>query len=58
MGSLNISNSLIHISQHFHIEAGQSTEVIVDSLNLEQNNMLVNQERAQEYSSQIATTLQ
>jgi len=28
MGSLNISNSLIHISQHFHIGAGQSTEVI------------------------------
>jgi len=31
--------------------------VIVDSLNLEQNNMLVNQERAQEYNSQIANNL-
>jgi len=57
MGSLNISNSLIHISQHFHIGAGQSTEVIVDSLNLEQNSMLVNQERAQEYNSQITNNL-
>ena len=57
MGSLNISNSLIHISQHFHIGAGQSTKVIVDSLNLEQNSMLVNQERAQEYNSQIASNL-
>jgi hypothetical protein len=50
-------NSASSISQHFHFGARQSTEVILDSLNLEQNSMLVNQERAQEYNSQIANNL-
>jgi hypothetical protein len=35
-------NSASSISQHFHFGARQSTEVILDSLNLEQNSMLVN----------------